>query len=98
MYMLFQEVKRILSKHRKDLYRLGVKTLALFGSVARNEQSRKSDVDILIDFDTKKGLFEFIDTKNYLEDLLGCEVDLVTKNALHPALKGKILREAKRVF
>jgi hypothetical protein len=96
--MLLKEVKKILHKHKKDLARLGVRALALFGSVARNEASSKSDVDILIDFDSKKGLFIFMDIKNYLEELLDCEVDLVTKNALHPALRKQILREAEYVF
>lgn len=96
--MLLKEAQRILQSHKKDLSRLGVRALALFGSVARNESTAKSDVDILIDFDSKKGLFVFMDIKNYLEELLDCEVDLVTKNALHPALKKQILQEAKYVF
>ncbi len=52
--MLFNQAKKIISQHKKDLLRLGVRALALFGSVARNEGSRKSDVDVLIDFDPKK--------------------------------------------
>jgi len=96
--MLFREARSILSKHKKDLCQLGVRTLALFGSVARNKGTAKSDVDILIDFDSKRGLFIFMEIKTYLEELLGCEVDLVTKNALHPALKERILKEAKHVF
>lgn len=96
--MLFHQVKKILSKHKKDLCRLGVRTLAVFGSVARNEGSNKSDLDVLIDFDSKRGLFAFVDVKRYLEKLFDCEVDLVTKNALHPALKERILQEAKHVF
>lgn len=96
--MVFQEVQTILNGHKKALLHLGVRALSLFGSVARNEGTINSDVDILVDFDTKKGLFGFVSLKNYLEKLLGCEVDLMTKNALHPALKKKILREAKYVF
>ncbi|MBP7074465.1 MAG: nucleotidyltransferase family protein [Rhabdochlamydiaceae bacterium] len=96
--MLFHQAEKILNKHKKDLCRLGVRTLAVFGSVARNEGSAKSDLDVLVDFDSKKGLFAFVDVKHYLEKLLGCEVDLVTINALHPALKQRILKEAKQVF
>ena len=96
--MLFQEAQKILNSHKKSLLRLGASALSLFGSVARDESTPASDVDILIEFDSKKGLFGFVNLKNYLEKLLGCEVDLVTKNALHPALKKKILREAKHVF
>lgn len=72
--------------------------MAIFGSIANDKATKKSDIDILVDFDTKKDLFEFIDLKFYLEDLLNCDVDLVTKKALHPALKKRILSEAKKVF
>jgi predicted nucleotidyltransferase len=96
--MLFQEAKKILSEHRKDLLKLGVRALSLFGSVTKNKSSKGSDVDILIEFDSKKGIFGFIELKNYLEELLNCDVDLVTKNALHPALRKRILNEAKHVL
>ena len=96
--MLFREAKKILTQHKKDLEPLGVRALSLFGSVARNEASSKSDIDILVDFDARKGLFAFVGLKNYLEELLHYEVDLVTTRALHPNLKKKILEEAKNVF
>ncbi len=96
--MLYKEAKKILTSHKKDLVRLGARALSLFGSVAKNEASRKSDVDILVDFDSKRGIFGFMGLKNYLEELLHRDVDLVTKSALHPALKKRILQEAKHVF
>jgi predicted nucleotidyltransferase len=98
MKMLLNEAKKILSRHKKDLLGFGVRTLSLFGSVARNKASARSDIDILIEFDARKGIFGFIGLKNYLEELLSCDVDLVTKSALHPALRKRILHEAKRVF
>jgi predicted nucleotidyltransferase len=94
----FKKAKKILALHKKYLTKLGVRNLALFGSVARDEHSQKSDIDILIDFDARRGLFVFMDIKGYLEKILGRNVDLVTKSALHPALKKKILVEAKHVF
>lgn len=96
--MLFKTVVKILKQHQKELAKQGVRKLSIFGSVARNESNAKSDIDILIDFDAKRGLFAFAGIKLYLEDILHCEVDLVTKNALHPALKSQILQEAKHVF
>jgi predicted nucleotidyltransferase len=96
--MLLKPVVKILKNHQEDLTQQGVRSLAIFGSVARNESTAESDIDILIDFDAKRGLFAFVGLKNYLERILQCEVDLVTKNALHPALKPQILREAKHVF
>lgn len=91
--MLFNQAKKNLNRHKKNLTYLGVRALALFGSVARNEGSSKSDVDVLIDFDPKKGIFAFVSVKNYLESLLGCDVDLVTKSALHPALKNAFCKK-----
>lgn len=96
--MLFKDAKKILTEHKKDLMQLGARELSLFGSVARDKASTGSDVDILVDFDAKKGLFGFMGLKNHLEKLLSCDVDLVTKGALHPALKKRILDEAKHVF
>jgi predicted nucleotidyltransferase len=96
--MLLKHAAKILKQHQKELVEQGVRTIAIFGSVARNESTDKSDVDILIDFDSKRGLFAFVGLKDYLENILDCDVDLVTKNALHPALKPQILREAKYVF
>ncbi len=96
--MLFKHAKKVIGSHREELCVLGVRALSLFGSVARDEAKAKSDIDVLIDFDSKKGLFGFVDVQRYLEQLLGCKVDLVTKKALHPSLKKRILAEAKLVF
>ncbi len=96
--MLLKKIIKTLRTHQKTLSLKGVRELSVFGSVARNESTSKSDIDILIDFDSKKGLFVFVGLKYYLENILDCEVDLVTKNALHPALKSRILKEAKHVF
>ncbi len=98
MGIQFNKAKNLIESHRKELSHLGTRHLAIFGSTARNETVKTSDIDILVDFDAKKGLFVFADLKFYLEELLNCEVDLVSTRALHPALKKKILSEAKQVF
>jgi predicted nucleotidyltransferase len=54
MNMLLKEARKILSNHKKDLLQLGVRTLSLFGSVAHGNASVKSDIDILVEFDSKK--------------------------------------------
>lgn len=94
----FDKAKTLLQNHQRELSQLGSRHLAIFGSTARNEATKTSDIDILVDFDAKKDLFGFIDLKFYLEDLLHCDVDLVSKQALHPALKKRILDEAKQIF
>jgi hypothetical protein len=91
------EVTRILATHRRELSRLGVKSLALFGSSARDEAGSGSDVDLLVEFDRPVGLFEFIDVEEFLERVLGCSVDLGTPDSLHPRLRERVLREAVSV-
>ena len=94
----FNKIKNILTSHREQLSQLGGYHMAIFGSIARDEATEDSDVDILVDFDSKKGLFGFADLRFYLEEILGCHVDLVTRQALHPALKTRILSESKKIF
>jgi len=73
-----------------------VRSLRLFGSVVRGEAGPKSDIDILVEFDpgARVGLFHFARLQRRLSNLLGRPVDLVTPDALHEALKERILREA----
>ena len=74
---------------------MGVTSLALFGSAARNESSIESDVDFLVEFDRPVGLFHFFSVQHRLEEILGVrKVDLVQRGALHPALREHILAEA----
>jgi predicted nucleotidyltransferase len=79
---------------RTELTRLGVRSLALFGSAARDEATPTSDIDLLVDFARPVGLFGFLRVKQHLEHLLGREVDLVTRDALKPQLREAILRDA----
>lgn len=90
------EVLAILSAHRAELHALGVKSLSVFGSVARDEAGPESDVDLLVEFDRPVGYFHLFDVQDYLEKLLGRRVDLVTPDALRRQLRGRILREAIR--
>lgn len=70
-----------------------VKKLGVFGSVARGNQKKSSDVDILVEFSKPVGFFQFIKLEDYLSKILSRKVDLVTKNALKPAIKAQILKE-----
>jgi hypothetical protein len=86
------EVVTKIKNHRRALKRYGVKSLALFGSTARNKMRKGSDVDVLVQFD-KSTWANYIGLKFYLEDLLGREVDLVTPKALKPATKPSIEKD-----
>ncbi|NOH04596.1 MAG: nucleotidyltransferase family protein [Chloroflexi bacterium] len=80
-------------RRRAHLEKLGVKSLSLFGSVARGEDRPGSDVDILVEFKGRATFDRYMDTKFYLEELLGCNVDLVTPKAIKPRMKPYIMRE-----
>ncbi len=71
-----------------------VKSLAIFGSVARNEATENSDLDILVEFQSDITLSLYMQLKFYLEDLFNTTVDLVIPTDLKPIIKNKILQEA----
>ncbi len=89
-----EEIKNILAEHKEELrQKYKVKEIGIFGSFARGEQKKRSDVDILVEFDEPVGLFEFMDLEEYLGKLLGLKVDLVSKGALKPRIGEYILKE-----
>jgi hypothetical protein len=92
--MDLRTISELLLCHQADLRQRGVKSLAVFGSVSRGEATPSSDIDVLVEFDRPVGLFEFIRLKHFLEKLTGFRVDLVTPDAIRPAMRASILREA----
>ncbi len=82
---------------RDQLDALGVRSLGLFGSVARGEERTDSDVDLLVAFDGPATFDQYIDLKLFLEDLLGRRVDLVTERGLREALRPVVERELRCV-
>ena len=92
------EVLRLLRTHKPSLAtRFGVTALALFGSFARDEATDGSDVDILVRFDGPATSRSYFGLQFYIEDLLGCRVDLVTDKALRRELRPYVAREALNV-
>jgi predicted nucleotidyltransferase len=92
------DVIRILKRQSKELEEnFNVASLSLFGSVARDEASAGSDVDLLVEFSKPVGLFQFIELQQRLEELLECKVDLGTPRSLKPRIKEHVLQEAIRV-
>jgi predicted nucleotidyltransferase len=82
-----------LSMHHHDLKRLGVKSLRLFGSVARNEARPDSDIDFLIEFISEPSFFELFEVQYFLEDLFHCKIDLGMEESLKEHLREAVLKD-----
>ena len=93
-----KQVIALTQAHRDNLEALGVKTLELFGSVARDEAGPESDIDFLVEFAIEPTLFDLFEVQHYLEDLLSSKIDLGTRAALKAHLREPIIKDAIRVF
>lgn len=92
------EALKLLKAHKAALAkRFGVTGLALFGSTVRDAAGPESDIDILVAFYGPATSKRYFGVQFYLEDLLGCPVDLVMEKALRPELRPYIEREAVHV-
>lgn len=90
-----EEIRKILELHKEIVRsKYGVKEIGIFGSYVRGEQGKKSDLDLLVEFERPVGLIEFVGLKNYFSDLFNIDVDLVMKRALRPRIGQRILKEA----
>ncbi len=89
---------KVLKNKREEILRIaashGARNIRLFGSVSRGEAGPKSDVDILVRLEPGRSLLDIIAIKQDLEDLIGCEVDVVTENAISPYIREQVLKEA----
>ena len=91
-----EEVLARLVSCRDELREMGIGSLSIFGSVARDEATADSDVDLLVDFSRPVGLLHFARVRRRLSEILGCQADLVTRAALREEMRERILKEAIR--
>jgi uncharacterized protein len=88
-------------KSRADAIRsMGATSLYLFGSIAQNEAGHGSDLDLFIDYDPESrfNAFDLVGIKQYLENELGIDIDITTRDGLHPMLRADIEQSALRIF
>jgi len=90
--------KAVIRLSRPILRRNGVVQAGLFGSVARGEAGRTSDVDFVIRFAGRKSLLDLVKLKLDLEDRLKRRVDILTYRSIHPLLRDRILGECVKVL
>jgi predicted nucleotidyltransferase len=88
-----ETILKVLEENRDIIRSYGVKRLGLFGSCARGECNEVSDLDFVVEFE-KKSFDAYMDLKLFLEELFGCQVDLVISDSIKPRLRSTILGEA----
>lgn len=89
------EVLNDIKKNKPELKkRFNVKRIGIFGSYARGDYRKDSDLDVLIELNKPLGIFGLMELEDYLGSLIGKKIDLVTKNTLKSAIKEKVLKEA----
>ncbi|ELS04743.1 putative nucleotidyltransferase [Xenococcus sp. PCC 7305] len=91
-------LKQILKEKRSEIIRIaevyGASNIRIFGSVARDEATKNSDIDFLMDIEPGKNLLNRIALIQDLEDLLGCKVDVAKPEILHECIRERVLKEA----
>jgi uncharacterized protein len=90
------EVIDFFRDHREDLRRLGISSLLVFGSVARDQARADSDIDLIAEFDRPIGYLGLARVQHELERLLGCGVDLATPGMIRSEYRDRIYAEAVR--
>lgn len=98
MRQSIDKVKKIIEKYKEEFKnQYGVKEISIFGSFVRGQAKKKSDVDILVEFEKPIGFFKFLELEESLSNLIGRRVDLVSKKALKPHIGKYILEEIVRI-
>ena len=89
-----EKIKKILKEHKTIIEKqFKVKEIGIFGSYVRGENDDTSDIDLVVEFYEPVGFFAFLGLEEYLERILGINVDLVSKKALKPRIGKYILEE-----
>ncbi|MEM3374146.1 MAG: nucleotidyltransferase family protein [Candidatus Woesearchaeota archaeon] len=88
-------IKKFLLKNKNFLYeKYKIKKISIFGSYARHQQKKNSDLDLLVVFDENATLFDMISASNFLEEKLKIKIDMVTEYSLNHKIKSYVLKEA----
>ena len=91
----------LLREKREDILRIaaqyGASNVRVFGSVARGEADEQSDIDLLVDLERGRSLFDLAGLLVDLEDLLGCNIDVVPEDSLRERIRGRVLKEAVKL-
>jgi predicted nucleotidyltransferase len=94
------EVIERLQRNADAIKGMGATSLYLFGSAARDDAQPDSDLDLFIDYDPARrfSLIDLVGIKQFLEEKMSTEIDITTRDSLHPMLKAEIEQSAVRIF
>jgi predicted nucleotidyltransferase len=95
--MTKEDIKRVLLKNKRILKKYRVNKIGIFGSFATGRTKKKSDVDLLVEFEDMIDLFDFVHLNDEIRQILKNRVDLVTSDTIKPYIKPKILKEVEWV-
>src|SRR4030042_6383052 len=95
--MTKEDIKRVLVKNKRILKKYKVNKIGSFGSFATGKTKKRSDVDLLVEFEDMIDLFEFVHLNDEIQRILKSKVDLVTPDTIKPYIKPKILKEVEWV-
>jgi predicted nucleotidyltransferase len=90
-----EKIKRALVANRKILKKYKVSKLGIFGSYAKDKVNKKSDVDLLVEFEEVIDLFDFVHLTDEVEKVLKTKVDLATPDAIKPYIRPRIMKEVE---
>jgi len=91
----FDKLRQVLSLQKQSLCEIyQITEIGIFGSYARGEQTQLSDIDILVDYETAPTFMMLVELRDYLSQLFGLKVDIVTKNGLKPRICDRVLSDA----
>lgn len=94
-----ESVIRTFRAHEAELRGEGIAHLYLFGSVARGEADERSDVDIFYDYDPERfGFLQFMRIRERAPEIVGCSVDIMPREAIHPRIRSAVEQTAIEVF
>jgi hypothetical protein len=93
--MTKEDIKRILKENKKILKKYKVSKIGIFGSFISGKTNKKSDIDLLVEFDGLIDLFEFVHLTDEIQKILKTKVDLATPDAIKPYIKPKIMKEVE---
>jgi uncharacterized protein len=92
------DLNNLLKSRREEILSIaashGARNVRVFGSVARGEDDDKSDIDLLVEFESGRSLLDHAGLWLELQDLLGCKVDVVNERGIKPRIRERVLREA----